>query len=71
VKFKLCLLTYKALHGLAPNYLSELCTPVASVDSRNNMLSASAGDLVSPRTTTSFADHAFASAGPRAWKSAI
>jgi len=41
VKFKLCLLTYKALHGLAPNYLSELCTPVASVDSRNHMRSAS------------------------------
>jgi len=69
VKFKLCLLTYKALHGLAPNYSSELCTPVASVDSRNHMRSASAGDLVIPRTTTSFANRAFASAGPRAWNS--
>jgi len=48
VKFKLCLLTYKAMHGLAHNYLSELCTPVASVDSRNHMRSASAGDLVIP-----------------------
>jgi len=67
VKFKLCLLAYKALHGLAPNYTVELCTPVASVDSRNHMRSASAGDLVIPRTTTSFADRAFASASPRAW----
>ena len=68
VKFKLCLLTYKALHGLAPNYLSELCTPIASIDSRTRMRSASAGDLIIPRTTTSFADRAFASAGPRTWK---
>jgi len=68
VKFKLWLLTYKALHELAPNYLSELCTPLASVDSRNHMRSASAGDLVIPRTT-SFADRAFVSAGSRAWNS--
>jgi len=38
----------------------------ASVDSRKNMRSASAGDLVIPRTITSFADRAFAS---RAWNS--
>jgi len=33
------------------------------------MRSASAGDLVIPRTIISFADRAFASAGPRAWNS--
>ena len=26
VTFKLCLLTYKCLHGLAPDYLSRFCT---------------------------------------------
>jgi len=25
IKYKLCLFVYKALHGLVPDYLSELC----------------------------------------------
>ena len=58
-----------AYDGLAFDYLSELCIPIASIDSRIRMRSAAAGDLIIPRTTTSFADRAFASAGPRAWKS--
>jgi len=29
VTFKLCVTVYKCLHGLAPQYLSELCVPVA------------------------------------------
>jgi len=33
VQFKLCLLTFKALHGLVPTYLADLCQPVASVGS--------------------------------------
>ena len=28
VRFKLCTLVYRCLHGLAPHYLSDLCTPV-------------------------------------------
>ena len=28
VRFKLCTLVYRCLHGLAPSYLSDLCTPV-------------------------------------------
>ena len=27
VRFKLCTLVYRCLHGLAPSYLSDLCTP--------------------------------------------
>ena len=27
VRFKLCTLVYRCLHGLAPHYLSDLCTP--------------------------------------------
>ena len=27
VRFKLCTLVYRCLHGLAPQYLSDLCTP--------------------------------------------
>ena len=28
VDFKLCLLVYKAVHGLAPDYIVEMCLPV-------------------------------------------
>jgi len=28
VKLKLCLLTFKAIHGLAPRYIADLCRPV-------------------------------------------
>jgi len=42
VQFKLRLLMFKALHGLALTYLADLCQPVASVGSR----SAIRGDLV-------------------------
>ena len=31
VTFELCVTVYKCLHGLAPQYLSELCVPVADV----------------------------------------
>ena len=34
VTFKLCLLTYKCLHGLAPDYLSHFCTLLSSVPGR-------------------------------------
>jgi len=36
-QFKLCLLTFKALHGLTPMYLADLCQPVASVGSRHRL----------------------------------
>ena len=67
VTYKLCLLTYKTIHSRAPEYLIELCKPVAQSESRCRLRSASTGDLLVPRTTTSFADRAFACAGPRAW----
>ena len=31
VKYRLCVTVYKCLHGMAPQYLSDLCTPVAEV----------------------------------------
>jgi len=32
VDFKLCLLVYKAVDGLAPDYIAEMCLPVGSVE---------------------------------------
>jgi len=67
VQFKLCLLTFKALHGLAPTYLADLCQPVASVGSRQRLRSATRGDLVVSPTVTHFGAQSFAVAGPKAW----
>jgi len=67
VQFKLCLLTFKALHGLAPTYLADLCQPVASVGSRQRLRSATRGDLVVSPTGTHFGARSFAVAGPKAW----
>ena len=31
ISFKLAMIVYKCLHGLAPSYLTDVCTPVSSV----------------------------------------
>jgi len=61
------LLTFKALRGLAPPYIADLCRPVTSVGSRQRLLSATCGDLVVSSSATHFGAHAFAVAGPKAW----
>ena len=67
VQFKLCLLTYKALHGLALSYIANLCRPVTTVGSRQRLRSATRGDLVVASSVTNFGTRAFAVAGPKAW----
>ena len=59
ITFKLCLLVYKALHGLAPVYIKSMCVPVSS----------SWGHLIVPRTRLEFGKRTFAFAGPTAWNS--
>ena len=44
--YKLGVTVYKCLHGQAPDYLSELCTPVAQVAERQHLHSASRHLLV-------------------------
>ena len=41
IQFKVCLLTYKSLHGLAPQYIADFLKPVASVSRRSTLRSAS------------------------------
>jgi len=67
VQFKLCLLTYKALHGLAPSYIADLCRPVTTIGSRQRLRSATRGDLVVASSVTNFGTLAFVVAGPKAW----
>ena len=49
VKYRLCVTVYKCLHGMASQYLSDLCTPVAEVPCRQRLCSADRGQLQTPR----------------------
>ena len=46
VEFKIALLTYNALHNMAPEYLKEMCRPTASNPFLAPNRSASRGDLM-------------------------
>ena len=73
ILYKLCMTVFKARHGMAPEYLTELCTPVAVSEKRATLRSASTshGLVNIPRRTpnTNFCDCAFRVAGPAAWNS--
>ena len=60
IQFKLCLM-YKAMHGLAPAYLSEICTS-SCIEGRTR--SSARSNLVVQRTRTKFGGRAFVVAGP-------
>ncbi|KAF7702490.1 hypothetical protein HF521_001773, partial [Silurus meridionalis] len=67
VDFKLLMLTYKALHGLALQYLSAFL-PVYTP--KRILRSSQAGLLVVPQTRLrSVGDRAFSSYAPRLWNS--
>ena len=70
IKFKVCTMVYKCLHGMAPPYLVNLCKPVAGIDGRNRLRSASWGQLVVPRPKLStYGKRAFSYVGPSTWNS--
>ncbi len=61
------MLTYKALHGLAPQYLAELLIPYTP---SRNLRSSQCGLLVVPKTRLrSGGDRAFSSYAPKLWNS--
>lgn len=67
IDFKIIMLTYKALHGLVPNYLSELLTVYSP---RRNLSSSDSGLLTAPSTPLcSMGDWAFSSLAPKLWNS--
>ena len=68
IDYKTCLLIYKCIHQSAPDYLNQLCTPLASIEGRQRGRSAAHGDLDIPRTTTkTYGPRSFAVAGPTIW----
>lgn len=62
--YKLLLLTHKALHGMAPVYLSEL---LVQYQPSRSLRSGQTGLLVVPRSRVRAGDRRFASAAPRLW----
>ena len=66
VQFKLAVLVFKALHGLAPQCLTDDCQLVSTAG-RRQLRSSDAVTCVVPRTRTCLGDRAFGVAGPRLW----
>jgi len=68
VTYKLGVTVYKCLHGQAPDYLSELCTPVAQVAERQHLRSVSRHLLIVPRfQLDTYGRRTFAVDGPMTW----
>ena len=66
IQYKLLATTYKALHGSAPSYLSEMLKPYQSTRTlRSNELQL----LHVPRARCGYGDRSFAVAAPRLWNS--
>ena len=69
IQFRLCVLTYRCLHGSAPSYLAETIHPASSCAARH-LRSADTSALLVPSTRRStLGDRAFPAAAARAWNS--
>ena len=64
IQFKVLLLVYKALNGLAPKYIKELLVPYKP---RCHLQSEAKGLLDEPRTRLKFGDRAFSISAPKLW----
>jgi hypothetical protein len=70
VRFKIAVLTFRALYGMAPSYFSADWHRIADIPSRRRLRSAATSRLdVRPARLKTVGDRAFAVAGPRIWNS--
>ena len=71
IDFKRCLMVFKALHGLAPGYISDYCVRVSTNQRRSSLRSASHNCLVvpPPSKTIKFGERSFGICGPTTWNS--
>ena len=67
IVYKLAVMVYKCLHGLAPPYLAADCVPVTSVASRRHLRSAVSGCLAVTGTRTTLGRRNFAVTGATIW----
>lgn len=70
ITFKVAVLVYKCLHGMAPSYLADDCVLLSSMASRRQLRSATNQELFVPRSRTmTYGRRAFATCGPMIWNS--
>jgi len=70
VTYKLGVMMYRCLRGLAPRYLADQFTPASDVPSRLHLRSANRHQLIVPRCRlNTYGRRAFAIAGPTVWNS--
>ena len=68
INYKLCLLAYRSIHGLAPPYITELCITPHSTGGFYYLRSADNNDLFIPRyKLTTMGLRSFNVASPQAW----
>ena len=69
ITFRLAVLTYRCLHGSAPQYLTSLLQCVSGIHTRQRLRSASSSDPMVPRTIRStIGEWSFQSAAASTWK---
>jgi len=70
IQFRLCVLTYRCLHGCAHSYLAETLRLTSNTESRRRLRSGSSSILmVSSSRRATLGDRAFSVAAARAWNS--
>ena len=68
IQFRLCVLSYRCLHGTAPSYLDDSLRRCADTEGRRRLRSSITDTLVVPLTNRStLGDRAFPVAASRAW----
>jgi hypothetical protein len=69
VTYKLCLLTFNALHQRSPGYIKRLVVLTSTNLHSARLRSADTRVVTVPRVRTKFGERSFSFAGPRAWNS--
>ena len=69
IEFKLCVLVYKSLNGIAPPYIDDMIQPVSALQRQVTLRSATTNDLFVPRARLRFGERAFSIAAPLLWNS--
>ena len=67
VKYKLCLLMFKSLHGFTPTYIADSLTTCSTKPGRPGLRSQTSRRFVKPMTRTKLGERAFSYAGPAEW----
>ena len=69
ITYKLCVIMHSVETGSAPEYISDMVTPVSELEGRAHLHSATLGLYDVPRTRTLMGSKAFSVSGPTAWNS--